>query len=126
VTRRHVADAAVLEAAIELEGVHARYAEDEIDTIGFEQANAGDAGRGAGCGHGGAGPRRVGRAWRSGGTLARFSEPLQPLRRNPTMAEKTIRCRPLTAGRWSDLERVFGPNGANSGCWCMWFRRPRR
>ena len=28
--------------------------------------------------------------------------------------------------RWDDLERIFGPNGANSGCWCMWFRRPRK
>lgn len=42
------------------------------------------------------------------------------------MAETTIRCHPLTKARWSDLERVFGPNGANSGCWCMWFRRPRK
>ncbi|MSP49144.1 MAG: GNAT family N-acetyltransferase [Alphaproteobacteria bacterium] len=42
------------------------------------------------------------------------------------MGEPKIRCRPLTAARWGDLERVFGPNGANSGCWCMWFRRPRR
>ena len=37
-----------------------------------------------------------------------------------------VRCQPLTKERWPDLERVFGPNGANSGCWCMWFRRPRR
>jgi GNAT superfamily N-acetyltransferase len=42
------------------------------------------------------------------------------------MAKPTIRCQPLTQQRWPDLERVFGPNGANSGCWCMWFRRPRR
>ena len=41
------------------------------------------------------------------------------------MAETTVRCHPLTKSRWPDLERVFGPNGANSGCWCMWFRRPR-
>jgi len=42
------------------------------------------------------------------------------------MAEKKIRCLPLTPARWRDLEAVFGPNGANSGCWCMWFRRPRK
>lgn len=42
------------------------------------------------------------------------------------MAQTTIRCHPLTRSRWDDLERVFGPNGANSGCWCMWFRRPRK
>ncbi len=33
--------------------------------------------------------------------------------------------RPLTPGRWPDLERLFGPNGACAGCWCMWWRRPR-
>jgi GNAT superfamily N-acetyltransferase len=42
------------------------------------------------------------------------------------MTAPSIRCRPLTRARWGDLERVFGPNGANSGCWCMWFRRPRK
>jgi GNAT superfamily N-acetyltransferase len=42
------------------------------------------------------------------------------------MAVPKIRCQPLTAERWDDLEAVFGPNGANSGCWCMWFRRPRK
>jgi GNAT superfamily N-acetyltransferase len=28
----------------------------------------------------------------------------------------------LTPERWPDLERLFGPNGACSGCWCMWWR----
>ena len=23
---------------------------------------------------------------------------------------------------WSSLERLFGPNGACAGCWCMWWR----
>jgi GNAT superfamily N-acetyltransferase len=32
---------------------------------------------------------------------------------------------PATADRWDDLERLFGPNGANSGCWCMWWRLKR-
>ncbi len=32
---------------------------------------------------------------------------------------------PLTAERWPDLERLFGPRGACAGCWCMWFRTPR-
>jgi GNAT superfamily N-acetyltransferase len=32
----------------------------------------------------------------------------------------------LTQDRWADLEALFGPTGASSGCWCMWFRaRPR-
>ncbi len=30
---------------------------------------------------------------------------------------------PLTPDRWVDLERLFGPHGATSGCWCMWWRR---
>ncbi|HET7768978.1 MAG TPA: GNAT family N-acetyltransferase, partial [Chloroflexota bacterium] len=29
---------------------------------------------------------------------------------------------PVTPGRWPDLERLFGPNGACAGCWCMWWR----
>ena len=29
---------------------------------------------------------------------------------------------PLTPERWDDLVDLFGPNGAYSGCWCMWFR----
>ena len=30
---------------------------------------------------------------------------------------------PLTPERWPDLERLFGPNGACSGCWCMFWRQ---
>ena len=29
---------------------------------------------------------------------------------------------PLTPERWDDLVRVFGPNGARGGCWCMAWR----
>lgn len=29
---------------------------------------------------------------------------------------------PVTPSRWKDLERLFGPSGAYSNCWCMWFR----
>ena len=32
---------------------------------------------------------------------------------------------PVTQDRWSDLEQLFGPNGAFSGCWCMWWRITR-
>ena len=35
----------------------------------------------------------------------------------------SIDVRPVTRERWPDLERLFGPNGAYSGCWCMWFRQ---
>ncbi len=27
-----------------------------------------------------------------------------------------------TPNRWGDLQRLFGPNGAYSGCWCMYLR----
>jgi len=31
---------------------------------------------------------------------------------------------PLTADRWDDLVRLFGPRGACGGCWCMVWRLP--
>src|SRR3972149_2829580 len=33
---------------------------------------------------------------------------------------------PLTPERWGDFERLFGPQGAYAGCWCMWFRGRRK
>jgi GNAT superfamily N-acetyltransferase len=35
-----------------------------------------------------------------------------------------IEVRPVDADRWDDLVELFGPSGAYSGCWCMWFRIP--
>jgi len=32
---------------------------------------------------------------------------------------------PLTADHWDDLVRLFGPPGADGGCWCMWWRTTR-
>jgi len=32
---------------------------------------------------------------------------------------------PLTAGRWADLEELFGGRGACGGCWCMFWRLTR-
>ena len=32
-----------------------------------------------------------------------------------------MRIEPVTAERWDDLERLFGPNGAYSDCWCTWW-----
>ena len=29
---------------------------------------------------------------------------------------------PATPDRWDDLECLFGPSGAYSGCWCTWWR----
>jgi GNAT superfamily N-acetyltransferase len=41
---------------------------------------------------------------------------------------KTIRLNfePVTPGRWSDFESLFGDRGACAGCWCMWFRGTRK
>ena len=33
---------------------------------------------------------------------------------------------PLTPDRWPHLEKLFGPRGAYGGCWCMYFRLPRK
>lgn len=38
--------------------------------------------------------------------------------------EPALKIVPLTPERWGDLERLFGPHGADSGCWCMFFRLP--
>jgi GNAT superfamily N-acetyltransferase len=32
----------------------------------------------------------------------------------------------VTPDRWSDLETLFGERGACSGCWCMFWRLPRK
>jgi GNAT superfamily N-acetyltransferase len=32
---------------------------------------------------------------------------------------------PLTPDRFADLEALFGPRGASSGCWCMYWRLQR-
>jgi GNAT superfamily N-acetyltransferase len=33
---------------------------------------------------------------------------------------------PVTPERLDDVVTLFGPNGANSGCWCMWWRMPHK
>jgi len=33
---------------------------------------------------------------------------------------------PATAARWADLEQLFGERGACGGCWCMFWRIPRK
>lgn len=33
--------------------------------------------------------------------------------------------RPITPDDWPIMERLFGPNGACGGCWCMTWRVPR-
>ncbi len=34
--------------------------------------------------------------------------------------------KPVTAKNWPDLEALFGPRGACAGCWCMYWRVPRK
>ncbi len=36
-----------------------------------------------------------------------------------------LRFHALTAGRWRDLESLFGERGACGGCWCMFWRLKR-
>lgn len=33
---------------------------------------------------------------------------------------------PLTIEHWADFERLFGPRGACAGCWCMYWKLPRK
>jgi GNAT superfamily N-acetyltransferase len=33
---------------------------------------------------------------------------------------------PLTPERWPDFEKLFGPRGACAGCWCMFWKLPRK
>lgn len=39
------------------------------------------------------------------------------------MTAHGVTVHPLTAERWPDLERLFGPQGAYSSCWCTWWRQ---
>ena len=33
---------------------------------------------------------------------------------------------PLDPGRWQDFEHLFGPRGACAGCWCTYWKLPRK
>jgi len=33
---------------------------------------------------------------------------------------------PLSPDRWDDFEQLFGPRGACAGCWCMYWKLPRK
>ncbi|HLE61569.1 MAG TPA: GNAT family N-acetyltransferase [Pyrinomonadaceae bacterium] len=37
-----------------------------------------------------------------------------------------LRFQPATASRWADVEELFGERGACGGCWCMFWRVPRK
>lgn len=38
----------------------------------------------------------------------------------------SFRWKPVSRSEWHDLVELFGPRGACGGCWCMWWRLPRR
>ena len=40
-------------------------------------------------------------------------------------AAGSLTVRPLRPDDWANVERLFGPNGACGGCWCMTWRVPR-
>jgi GNAT superfamily N-acetyltransferase len=40
-------------------------------------------------------------------------------------SQGSLRFLPVTRENWDDLEKLFGPHGAYSGCWCMWWRLSR-
>jgi GNAT superfamily N-acetyltransferase len=42
------------------------------------------------------------------------------------MSASNFSFHPLTPDRWDDLEALFGKRGACAGCWCMYWRMPRR
>lgn len=44
---------------------------------------------------------------------------------NENTVENKFETFPLTPERWGDFEKLFGPHGATSGCWCMWWRMTR-
>jgi GNAT superfamily N-acetyltransferase len=37
-----------------------------------------------------------------------------------------LKFHPCTSARWSHLEELFGERGACGGCWCMFWRLPRK
>ncbi len=39
---------------------------------------------------------------------------------------KDLEFQPLTLERWTDFERLFGSRGACAGCWCMYWKLPRK
>ena len=41
-------------------------------------------------------------------------------------AKLQLKFYPATPARWPDVEEVFGDRGACAGCWCMFWRVPRK
>jgi len=47
------------------------------------------------------------------------------MKSNPNQPLDSPEIHPVTLDRWPDMQKLFGPHGATSGCWCMWWRIPR-
>lgn len=43
-----------------------------------------------------------------------------------TTKKLTLTFHPATRSRWPDVEALFGERGACGGCWCMFWRLPRK
>ncbi|UCF96914.1 MAG: GNAT family N-acetyltransferase [Spirochaetaceae bacterium] len=41
------------------------------------------------------------------------------------LTRDTLVFKPVTMTEWPDMQQLFGPNGADGGCWCMWWRIKR-
>ena len=41
------------------------------------------------------------------------------------LTKEMLAFKPVTMVQWPDLQKLFGPNGADGGCWCMWWRIKR-
>lgn len=50
------------------------------------------------------------------------SGPAPGARPRSPAARVGLQAHPLSPDRWADLERLFGPNGAYSNCWCTYQR----
>jgi GNAT superfamily N-acetyltransferase len=42
------------------------------------------------------------------------------------MTDSDVVIRPAGPGTWEALETVFGERGDPAGCWCQWFKQPRK
>jgi GNAT superfamily N-acetyltransferase len=42
-----------------------------------------------------------------------------------TITRQMLAFKPVTIKEWPDMQKLFGPNGADGGCWCMWWRIKR-
>ena len=41
------------------------------------------------------------------------------------LSKQMLVFKPVSLAEWPDMQKLFGPNGADGGCWCMWWRIKR-